>query len=127
MKSELFYHREVDTPLSDEEAAAASTKTTSLEEVILRWKSKTVKVQHDPELGADGFWNETWEWEYVRDELAFVRLLIYEDEFGKDDRISTFCSPIERLVLGEWLIVRLLNKKGKDVGTTALVKFELEA
>lgn len=86
----------------------------------------TIKVDHDPELGADGLWDETWEWEYVRDELAFIRLLIYEDEFGKDDRISTFCSPVERLVLGEWLIVRLLNKKGKDVGTTALVKFELD-
>jgi phosphatidylinositol phospholipase C delta len=52
--------------------------------------------------------------------------LIYEDEFGKDDRVSTFCSPVERLVTGEWLAVRLMNKKGKDVGTTALVKFELE-
>jgi phosphatidylinositol phospholipase C delta len=85
-----------------------------------------MKLQHDPELGADGVWHETWEWEYVRDELAFVRLLVYEDEFGKDDRISTFCSPVDRLVLGEWLLVRLMNTKGKDIGTTALVKFELD-
>ena len=59
--------------------------------------------------------------------MAFVRLLVYEDEFGKDDRISTFCSPVDRLVLGEWLLVRLMNTKGKDIGTTALVKFELDA
>ena len=57
---------------------------------------------------------------------TFDRFLIYEDEFGKDDRVSTFCSPVERLVTGEWLVVRLMDRKGKDVGTTALVKFELE-
>ncbi|TEB26399.1 PLC-like phosphodiesterase [Coprinellus micaceus] len=126
VRTELFYHREVDPPAPKDDSASTTSKSTSLEEVILRWKSKTMKLQHDPELGADGVWHEMWEWEYVRDELAFVRLLVYEDEFGKDDRISTFCSPVDRLVLGEWLLVRLMNTKGKDIGTTALVKFELD-
>ncbi|KAJ2925719.1 hypothetical protein H1R20_g11373, partial [Candolleomyces eurysporus] len=59
-------------------------------------------------------------------EPAFIRFLIYcEDDFRKDDSVSTLCSPVERLVTGEWL-VRLTDRKEKDVGTTALVKFELE-
>ncbi|TEB25775.1 PLC-like phosphodiesterase [Coprinellus micaceus] len=87
VRTELFYHRE-STP-------------------------KTMKLQHDPELGADGVWHE--------DACSSTK-----DEFGKDDRISTFCSPVDRLVLGEWLLVRLMNTKGKDIGTTALVKFELD-
>ncbi|KAJ2917304.1 hypothetical protein MD484_g3147, partial [Candolleomyces efflorescens] len=127
IRTELLYHHEAyPAPTEGDGEVSAAAKSTSLENVLLRWKSKSIKVQHHPELGADGVWNETWEWEYERDELAFIRLLIYEDEFGKDDRVSTFCSPVERLVTGEWLAVRLMNKKGKDVGTTALVKFELE-
>ncbi|KAF6747522.1 phospholipase C [Ephemerocybe angulata] len=126
VRTELFYHREVKPLVPTGDTATATSKMASLEEVHLRWKSKSQKVQHHPENGADGMWNETWEWDYVKDDLAFVRILLYEDEFGKDDRISTFCSPIDRLVLNEWRLVRLLNTKGKDVGTTALVRFELD-
>jgi phosphatidylinositol phospholipase C, delta len=54
------------------------------------------------------------------------RLLAYEDEWGKDDRVASFCTPIDRLVTGKWLAVRMLNPKGKDVGATVVVKFDLE-
>ncbi|KAJ2929525.1 hypothetical protein H1R20_g7581, partial [Candolleomyces eurysporus] len=127
IRPELFYHREVNPPPTEGDGeVSAAAKSTSLENVALRWKLNSIKVEHHAEDGADGIWNETWEWEYERDELAFIRFLIYEDEFGKDDRVSAFCSPVERFVTGERLVVRLMDRKGKDVGTTALVKFEFE-
>lgn len=62
-------------PTEGDGEVSAAAKSTSLENVTLRWKSKSIKVQHHPEDGADGVWNETWEWEYERDELAFIRYI----------------------------------------------------
>ena len=74
IRTELFYHREVTPPPAEGDGeVSAAAKSTSLESVALRWKSKSIKVGHHPEDGADGVWNETWEWEYERDELAFIR------------------------------------------------------
>ena len=35
--------------------------------------SKTLKVQHAEGIGADAFWNERFEWEYTKDDLACLR------------------------------------------------------
>ena len=72
--TELFYHREVSPPSAEGDGeVSVAAKSTSLENVALRWKSKSISVGHHLEDGADGVWNETWEWEYERDELAFIR------------------------------------------------------
>jgi phosphatidylinositol phospholipase C delta len=38
-----------------------------------KWHSKTVKTQDVPGAGADVMWNERFEWEYERDEMAFLK------------------------------------------------------
>lgn len=74
VRAELFYHREVTPPTpAGEDGVAAAAKSTSLESIHLRWKSKSIKVQHHAQDGADGVWNEIWGWEYEKDELAFIR------------------------------------------------------
>ncbi|KAF8962864.1 PLC-like phosphodiesterase [Flammula alnicola] len=89
----------------------------------VNWRSKTIKIQHSAETGADVLWNEQFEWEYERDEMAFLRLLVFEDEFGKDDRIVVFCGRLDHIVKGEWALVRMLDMKGKNSGATVLVRF----
>ncbi|CAA7264564.1 unnamed protein product [Cyclocybe aegerita] len=88
-------------------------------------KSKSIKVQHSPDVGADVLWQSTFEYEYKADEMAFLRFLIYEDEFGRDDRIVVFCARLDHLVLGEWVLVRMLDMKGKNSGATVLARFSL--
>ncbi|KAJ3509982.1 hypothetical protein NLJ89_g4930 [Agrocybe chaxingu] len=74
---------------------------------------------------ADVLWQSTFEYEYEADEKAFLRFLIYEDEFGRDDRIVVFCARLDHLVLGEWVLVRMLDMKGKSSGATVLARFNL--
>ncbi|TFK21713.1 phospholipase C [Coprinopsis marcescibilis] len=134
LKVELYYHRDTTPSLFDrakdklagEGEDVEIAGKTSLEEIKLKWRTKSIKVSHTPGRGADALWNESFELEYETDELAFIRLLIYEDELGKDDRVVSFCSPVDRLVTDQFVAVRMLNAKGKDVGATALVKFTLE-
>jgi phosphatidylinositol phospholipase C delta len=63
-----------------------------------------------------------FEWEFDRDDMAFVRFLVMEDEWGKDDRLAVFCSRLDYIQNG-WRLVRLLDMKGKESGSTVLVKF----
>ncbi|KAH6901466.1 phospholipase C [Coprinopsis sp. MPI-PUGE-AT-0042] len=135
LRAELYFHRDTTSILAKVEEVASSgegtsvdaaSKKSSLEEVKLSWKSQVIKTADVPGQGADVMWKENLEWEYESDELAFLRLLVYEDEWGKDDRVASFCTPIDRLVTGKWLAVRMLNPKGKDVGATVVVKFKLE-
>ncbi|KAH9475003.1 1-phosphatidylinositol 4,5-bisphosphate phosphodiesterase 1 [Psilocybe cubensis] len=91
----------------------------------LMWRSKTHKTKHHPEYGADVLWNTQFEWEFESDEMAFIRFVVFEDEFGIDDKIAVFCARINHLTLDEWVLVRLMNMKGKNSGATVLAKFSL--
>ncbi|KAG6812816.1 hypothetical protein H0H92_000274 [Tricholoma furcatifolium] len=86
------------------------------------WRSPTVKVQDVPGAGADVVWDGDWEWEFVNDDLAFLRLIVSEDEWGKDDKLVVFCARVEHLYPG-WHIIHMLDMKGKDSGATVLVWF----
>ena len=77
VKTELYYHREIAPPSAGGADAEAVKNKKALEEVVLKWRSKTQKVQHNVDTGADGFWNESFEWEYERDELAFFRCVSF--------------------------------------------------
>ncbi|KIM44041.1 hypothetical protein M413DRAFT_443101 [Hebeloma cylindrosporum] len=89
----------------------------------LEWRSKSIKTQHSIETGANVVWQSQFEWEYENDELAFLRLLILEDEWGKDDRIVVFCGRLEDIIKGQWVLVRMMDTKGKNSGATVLARF----
>ncbi|KAL1703090.1 PLC-like phosphodiesterase [Schizophyllum commune] len=88
------------------------------------WKSKSIEVTDTPDQGADVVWNEKFQWEFDDDELAFLRLRIQEDEFGRDDKLVLFCARLEYIQPG-WRLVRLMNLAGKFSGATLLVRFEI--
>lgn len=58
------------------------------------------------------------------DHLYFLRLLVMESEFGKDDKMVVFCARLNHLQQG-WRLVRMLDMKGKNSGATLLVKFSI--
>jgi len=47
------------------------------------------------------------------------------NEFGKDDKILMFCSRLDRLEIGSWRLVRMMDMHGKNTGATLLVRFFL--
>ncbi|KAI0026210.1 PLC-like phosphodiesterase [Xylariomycetidae sp. FL0641] len=56
-------------------------------------------------------------------ELAFVRFLVYDDEFGKDDLAAWACVRLDRL-RGGYRFVHLLDGRGGVCGGVVLVKVE---
>ncbi|GLB42871.1 putative phospholipase C [Lyophyllum shimeji] len=79
------------------------------------WCSSTVKTRDVPGEGADVLWDETFQWEFAHDELAFLRLVVSEDEFGKDDKIVVFCARLVYLQPG-WNLAHMLDMRGKRSG-----------
>lgn len=77
----MYYHRPTDlgfpaVAVAEAGAEALSRALPSLEEVKLRWQTKSIKVQHVADQGADALWKDQWEWDYEADELAFIRSVI---------------------------------------------------
>jgi len=89
----------------------------------LEWRSKTVKTQHTEGEGADVMWQSQFEWEYEVDDMAFLRFTIWQSEFGKDDHIVVFCARSNHLVKDQWVLVRMMDMKGKNSGATLLTRF----
>ncbi|EDR06075.1 uncharacterized protein LACBIDRAFT_329174 [Laccaria bicolor S238N-H82] len=67
-----------------------------------------------------------FEWEYASDELAFLRLGVYEDEKGKDELMGVFCARLDRVVRGEWVVVRMMDGKGKSEGASLVMRVGVE-
>ncbi|KAK7443445.1 hypothetical protein VKT23_015618 [Stygiomarasmius scandens] len=88
------------------------------------WKSKSIKARDVPGQGGDFMWNDKFEWEFEEDDLAFIRIVVKEKEWGKDDELAVFCARLEHLQQG-WRFLRMMNLDGKDSGATMLVKFEI--
>jgi len=87
------------------------------------WHTKTLKVKDiSPETGADILWKDQFSWTFDSDELAFIRLLVKEAEWGKDEVLGIFCARVDYLQQG-WRLVRLLNCRGKNTGATLLIRF----
>ncbi len=87
-------------------------------------KTKSVKPTEYSNGVVGVMWDQTFEFEVEWDELAFVRLLVMEDEFGKDDKVAVFCARVGNLCEG-WRFWRLLDMKGKWKGSTVLVNWTL--
>jgi len=52
------------------------------------------------------------------------RLLVKESEFAEDEHLAVFCARLDHLQQG-WRLVRFLDMKGKNTGSTALLRFTL--
>ncbi|KAF8509866.1 PLC-like phosphodiesterase [Hysterangium stoloniferum] len=88
-------------------------------------KSEAVATASNDESKGEFTWDKEFAWEYNEDELTFIRLSVHRSEFGRDERLGTFCARIAYLRRG-WRLVRLLNKKGKHNGGLLLVNFSKE-
>ncbi len=77
-------------------------------------------------IPTDPIWQETLEWEFEHDELAFLRILIKSDD--KFARNPLFAVAAVRFVYAAegWRFIRLLDLKGRETHSTLLVKFEWE-
>ncbi|KAL0947956.1 hypothetical protein HGRIS_010585 [Hohenbuehelia grisea] len=91
---------------------------------VQKWRSKSVKTKDTPGDGADILWNERFEWDLEADELAVLRLVVFEDELGKDDKLAVFCARMEHLQQG-WRFIRMLDMSGKNSGATLLARFTI--
>lgn len=111
------------------------------------WWTKSKKGINTSDLT----WNEQFEWKGVEDEdgLNFLRyvfavsrtfliimtelfgsITVNHNELGKDDKILSFYSKLDRLSTdGKWMFVRMMVNqgagKGKYSGAMLLVKFSL--
>jgi len=52
--------------------------------------------------------------------------MICQDEVGRDDLIAIFCAKFDHLVKDQWVLLRMLNNKGKNSGATVLAKFTVD-
>ncbi|KDQ22621.1 hypothetical protein PLEOSDRAFT_1095024 [Pleurotus ostreatus PC15] len=85
-----------------------------------KWKSSSVKAGGNMGMdGADVMWKESFEWWLDADELAFLRLSIYDDKYAGDSKFVVFCAKLDHLQQG-WCFVRMLDMKGKYSGATLL-------
>ena len=57
-----------------------------------------------------------FEWEHGSDDLVFLQLGVYEDEVGKNKLIVVFCVRLDSVMEGEWVVVRMINGKGRVWG-----------
>lgn len=74
---------------------------------------------------SDPIWDETLDWEYEDNELAFLRILIKSDDAWA--RNPVLCVAAVRLlyVVGGWSFIRLLDLKGRETHCTLLVEFRI--
>ncbi|KAJ3777145.1 PLC-like phosphodiesterase [Lentinula raphanica] len=88
-----------------------------------KWKSKTVTTTEE----GDATWNETFEWVFNHDELAFLRLRVRENRRFEEDRdLAVFCARMNHVQQG-WRLAHLFNMDGKATGATLLTKNQLTA
>ncbi|KAL5480323.1 hypothetical protein ACEPAI_1593 [Sanghuangporus weigelae] len=86
---------------------------------VKEWKSNPVKFKPsspDSGGGSDAMFNESCTWAFDADELAFVRILVTDED---DDDLAVFCARITHIQQG-FRFIRLLNMKGKDAHATLL-------
>jgi phosphatidylinositol phospholipase C delta len=50
------------------------------------------------------------------------RILVKESEFAEDEHLAVFCARLDHLQQ-EWRLVRFLDMRGKNTGSTALLRF----
>lgn len=75
---------------------------------------------------SDPIWDEVLEWSFEENELAFLRILVKDDiSFARNAKLAAAAVRLSYVVTGEWLVVRLLDLKGRETRSSLIVKFEL--
>jgi phosphatidylinositol phospholipase C delta len=74
----------------------------------------------------DPVWDETLEWEFVDDELVFVRMLIKSDDSFSSNPILAVSAVRLAYVQPGWRFVRMLDLRGHETQCSLLVRFELQ-
>ncbi|KAK2464994.1 hypothetical protein APHAL10511_003070 [Amanita phalloides] len=90
----------------------------------MHWRTHSVKVTDEPNIGSDVMWNEQLSWDFGLNELAFIVLTAVEDEIGPDDKLAFFCARVDHLQQG-WKLVHMLDPHGKDSGAMLLARFSI--
>jgi len=109
------------------------TKSRSYVRVQLMDTKRTHEWKTRPRQGAahhgnptvDLIWDETFQFNYDSDELAFLRILLQKDEYGKDGELAVFCARVLHLQQG-WRLIGLLDMKGNDSGAKLLIRIAFE-
>ncbi|KAG9231559.1 putative 1-phosphatidylinositol-4,5-bisphosphate phosphodiesterase 1 [Amylocarpus encephaloides] len=74
----------------------------------------------------DPVWDEKLEWEYLDNELAFLRILIKSDDSFAANPVFAVAAVRISYVAEGWRFIRMLDLKGRETTCTLLVKFEIE-
>jgi phosphatidylinositol phospholipase C delta len=75
----------------------------------------------------DPIWDETLEWDYHDNELAFLRILIKSDDrFATNPKLVVAAVRLSYVVPG-WSFIRMLDLKGQETVCSLLVKFESDS
>ncbi|KAK1996505.1 phosphatidylinositol-specific phospholipase C [Colletotrichum falcatum] len=72
----------------------------------------------------DPLWDEVLEWEYQDNELVFLRMLVKSDDsFSRNPILAVGAVRLLYTVPG-WVVIRLLDLKGRETKCSILVRFE---
>ncbi|KAK6082550.1 phosphatidylinositol-specific phospholipase C [Seiridium cupressi] len=75
----------------------------------------------------DPFWDETLEWEYEDNELAFLRMLVKSDDaFSRNPIFAVAAVRLMYVERDQWRFVRMLDLHGRESKCTVLLKFSFE-
>lgn len=76
---------------------------------------------------SDPVWDEVLEWEYEDNDLTFLRLLIKDDvSFARNVKLAAAAVRLLYVVKGEWIVIRMLDLKGRETKSSLLVKFDID-
>ncbi|KAG8215866.1 PLC-like phosphodiesterase [Butyriboletus roseoflavus] len=99
------------------------------------WQSDPARVRRDevpvPKARANDMdvvhlaWDQTFEWTFDADALAFLLLKVVRRHAGwRDETVAVFCTHLDQLASG-WCLIRLLGMQRKYIGATLLCEFSL--
>ncbi|KAF2420558.1 PLC-like phosphodiesterase [Tothia fuscella] len=74
----------------------------------------------------DPVWDETLEWEYEDNELVFLRVLIKSEDKFAGNPVLVAAAVRVLYAVKDWVIIRMLDLKGRETKCSLLVKFEVE-
>ncbi|KAI0172089.1 PLC-like phosphodiesterase [Hypoxylon sp. FL1284] len=73
----------------------------------------------------DPIWDDTLEWEYEDNELAFLRLLIKSDDSFAANPVFAVAAVRLLYVVPGWSFIRMLDLKGRETKCSLLVSFDV--
>ncbi|KAL2438975.1 1-phosphatidylinositol 4,5-bisphosphate phosphodiesterase 1 [Exophiala dermatitidis] len=74
----------------------------------------------------DPVWDETLEWEYEDNELAFLRMLIKSDDSYSRNPVLAVAAVRLMYVVPGWSFIRMLDLKGRETTCSLLIQFEID-